>query len=52
MGIENYFNAKSSFQQTSDLIKDMPSLRSFGNTFNENTFKDLERQYKGKWRLE
>lgn len=52
IGIENYFNAKSNFIPQCDLIRDMPSLRSFACTLNDNGFKEMEKQYKGKWKLE
>lgn len=52
IGIENYFNAKSQNQQQTDLVKDVPSLRSFACSVNEESNKEFEKQLKGKWQLE
>jgi hypothetical protein len=61
-GIENYFNAMSQLGSSSsattgslDLVKDMPSLKSFAGSLNydgDGSLKEIEKQIKGKWKME
>jgi hypothetical protein len=47
--MENYYNAKSQIQQSNDLVKEVPSLRSFACHVNDEGNKQLEKELKGKW---
>jgi hypothetical protein len=37
---------------TFDFVKEVPSMKSFACVVNEDSNKELEKQIKGKWKLE
>jgi hypothetical protein len=52
MGLENYFNVKSIAKEQNEFVKDLPSMKSFACTLNEEQNKEIEKQMKSKWQLE
>ncbi|CDW85434.1 UNKNOWN [Stylonychia lemnae] len=52
LGIENYFNAKSQMQQSYDLVKEIPSMRSFACSVNEDSSKEIEKHMRGKLKID
>jgi hypothetical protein len=49
VGLENYFNAKSYSKEQNDFVKDLPSMKSFACTLNEENNKEIEKQMKSRW---
>lgn len=37
---------------TFDFVREVPSMKSFSGTINEDTGKEMEKQIKGKWKIE